>query len=138
MAKLPSIVVSQRLQDQLLEVGLKWQPLLAVVSFGLGYLVQFESLLSTHGAELGMLGDMDVAVNTMSMFCFSFSLGLPVFASWLELIGNFADEKPEQPAVNAVNLDPPFLPTIELGRNSNSIQITRLGMVWVLCFIGCP
>ena len=33
-----------------------------------GLLVQFESLLSTHGPEAGMLGDMDVAVKLLKEF----------------------------------------------------------------------
>ena len=34
----------------------------------MGFPIQFESLLSTHGAEMGMLGDMDVAVSVLSRF----------------------------------------------------------------------
>jgi hypothetical protein len=34
---------------------------------------QAESLLSTHGAEANMLGDMEVAVNSLRNFTFKFS-----------------------------------------------------------------
>ena len=39
--------------------------------YSVGYLVHFESLLSTYGNELGMLEDMVVATAGLSRFCFS-------------------------------------------------------------------
>jgi len=36
----------------------------------IGYLIHFESLLSTHGSEIGMLGDMDVAVKLLGRVMF--------------------------------------------------------------------
>jgi hypothetical protein len=36
-----------------------------------GFLVHFESLLSTYGSEIGMLGDMEYAVRSLGLFAFA-------------------------------------------------------------------
>eukprot|EP01103_Thecamoeba_quadrilineata_P016874 TRINITY_DN5781_c0_g1_i3.p1 TRINITY_DN5781_c0_g1~~TRINITY_DN5781_c0_g1_i3.p1 ORF type:complete len:543 (+),score=88.94 TRINITY_DN5781_c0_g1_i3:1205-2833(+) len=48
----------------------------------LGFLIEFESLLSTHGAELAMLGDMCVAIKYLRNCCFRISRQLEENMSW--------------------------------------------------------